>query len=107
MQGQTLVFCLLGALAVVAGANAVGQPLAGTGVAIGLIIGAFNGFTFQAVLDRRAPILVTSIVRLSFFSLLALIAVRLLGGPVWPVVLGVAGAQLVMAALAVREGLRA
>ena len=107
IQGQTLSLCLLLAVMVFVGADLAGQAAVGMGLAVGLMIGSFNGFTLQAVIDRRAPILATSIVRLALFSLVAIVAARLLGGSIWSVVLGVGLAQLVMVAVGARQGLRA
>lgn len=95
------------AVTVVVIATFVGRGGIGLGLAVGLLIGAFNGITLQTVLDRRAPILATSVLRLSLFSLVALITARLIGAPVWTVVLGVGVAQLVMVGVGVRQGLRA
>lgn len=107
VQGQTLSLCLVLAAVVLLSGVVADQSSVGAGLAIGLVIGAVNGFTIKAVLDRRAPILPTSIVRLALFSLLALGAARLSGGSVWPVVIGVGAAQLVLAAVGARQGLRA
>lgn len=99
--------CLVLAAAVLLAATLMGQTSVGAGLAIGVVIGSFNGFTIKAVLDHRAPILPTSILRLALFSLLALAAARLTGASVWPVVTGVGLAQLVMVAVSTRLGLRA
>jgi hypothetical protein len=107
IQGETLGASVVLAAAVVVGAAIAGHLSVGAGLGAGLVIGAFNGFTFKAVLDRRAPILVTSFLRLSFFSLAALIAARLVGESVWPVVIGIGIAQLVMVGVSVRQGSRA
>jgi hypothetical protein len=84
-----------------------GNGDAGVALGAGILIGSLNGFTFQAVLDRRAPILATSILRLAFFSLLALALARLAGWSIWSVVLGIGVAQLVMVGVGVRQGRRA
>jgi hypothetical protein len=107
IQGQTLSLCLLLAGMVFLGAELAGQTAVGMGLAVGVLIGSFNGFTLQAVVDRRAPILATSIVRLALFSLLSIAVARLIGGSIWSVVLGVGLAQLVMVAVGARQGLRA
>jgi hypothetical protein len=107
IQRETLVVSLLFALAAVAVSNLAGRPLLGAGVGAGLVLGSLNGFLIQAMLDRGAPMLATSFLRLTLFSLLALAAARLLGGSAWPVVAGVAAAQLVMVGVGVRQGRRA
>lgn len=107
IQRETLITSLALAVAVVVGANLSGQTLLGAGLAVGLVLGSLNGFIIQATLDRGAPILVTSFLRLALFSLLALAAARLLGGSAWPVVMGIGAAQLVMVGIGVRQGRRA
>jgi hypothetical protein len=107
IQGETLGASVVLAAAVILTAAFAGHLRLGAGLGAGLVIGAFNGFTFKAVIDRRAPILVTSVVRLSFFTLLALIVARIVGESVWPVVIGIGIAQLVMVGVSVRQGSRA
>lgn len=107
IQGQTLGASMILAAAVALGAGLAGHLSLGAGVGIGLLLGSFNGFFIQALLERRAPMLATSVLRLAFFSLLALIAARFVGGAVWPVVIGIGIAQLVMVGVGVRRGLRA
>jgi hypothetical protein len=107
IQRETVIGSVLLACAVVLTAGLAGQMLIGAGLGVGLVLGSFNGFIIQAVLDRGAPVLATSVLRLAMFSLLALIAARLLGGSIWPVVIGIAAAQLVMVGVGVRKGWRA
>jgi hypothetical protein len=107
MQRETLITSLVLAGAVFVGADLAGDMLVGAGVAIGLVIGSLNGFIIKAALDRGAPMLITSFLRLSLFTLLGLIAARMLGGSIWPVVAGIAAAQLVMVGIGVRQGRRA
>jgi hypothetical protein len=107
IQRETLVISLLLAGAVFVAADLAGDVLVGAGIGIGLVIGSLNGFIIKAALDRGAPMLVTSFLRLSLFTLLALFAARVLGGSIWPVVAGVAAAQLVMVGIGVRQGRRA
>jgi hypothetical protein len=94
------------AAAVVIGGAFADQTLLGAGIGVGLVLGALNGFFIQATLDRRAPILATSLLRLAMFTLLALIAARLVGGSVWSVVAGIATSQLIMVGIGVRQGWR-
>jgi predicted lysophospholipase L1 biosynthesis ABC-type transport system permease subunit len=51
--------------------------------------------------------LASGLLRMAMFTLLALIAARLMGNSVWPVVVGIAAAQLVMVGVGVRQGSRA
>ena len=107
VQRETLVTSLVLAGAVVLGADLAGQLVLGAGLGIGLIVGSLNGFFIKAALDRGAPMLITSVLRLALFTLLGLLAARLLGGSVWPVVAGIAAAPLVMVGIGVRQGTRA
>jgi hypothetical protein len=107
IQRDTLVTSLVLAGAMVVGADLAGQMLLGAGLGAGLVLGSFNGFIIQAALDRGAPMLVTSFLRLALFTLLALVGARLMGGSVWPVVIGIGAAQLVMVGIGVRQGRRA
>ena len=107
IQQETLITSLVLACVVLVAAGLAGQMLLGAGVGVGLVVGSFNGFIFKAALDRGAPILITSFLRLSLFTVLGLLAARLMGGSVWPVVAGIATAQLVMVAASVRQGMRA
>ena len=106
VQGETLAASLVIATACVLATAALGYATLGLGVASGLLAGSANGFLVRALLERRAPILPTSLVRLAFFSLLALVAARILGVSAWSVIAGFATSQLVMAAVGVRQGLR-
>lgn len=107
VQQETVVASMILAGAVVLGAGLAGHLLLGAGVGAGIIIGSLNGFMIQAMLDRGAPIAVTSMVRLGLFTILALVAARFVGGSVWPIVIGIAVAQLVMVGVGVRQGRRA
>jgi hypothetical protein len=86
--------------------SAMGKSLIGIAVGVGLIIGSSNAFLIQQAVQRRAPFVAASIVRLALLTSAGFLAALLLGGPIWPVMLGVAGAQLVMTGVGVREGLR-
>jgi len=107
IQVETVGASLFLAAAVTLTAGVTGHGSIGVGIGVGLVLGSINGFIIQFVLDRRAPILPTSVLRLALISLLALIAARLAGGAVWPVVIGVGLAQLVMVGVGVRQGRRA
>jgi hypothetical protein len=106
VQRETLITSLVLAGVVVVVADLAGQVLLGAGVGVGLVVGSLNGFIIKAALDRGAPMLITSFLRLSLFTLLGLLVARLVGGTVWPVVAGIAAAQLVMVGIGVRQGRR-
>ena len=102
-----MVVSLVLATFVAIGAGLAGHMVLGAGLGAGLVLGSLNGFIIQSLLDRGAPVLATSILRLAFFSVLALAIARLLGGSIWPVVIGIGAAQLVMVSVGVRQGRRA
>jgi len=107
IQRETVVASLVLAGAFGVGAGIAGHMVLGAAVGAGLLIGSLNGFVIQTMLDRGAPMLAAGFIRLALFTLLALLAARLMGASVWPVALGVAGAQMVMVAVGVRQGRRA
>jgi hypothetical protein len=103
---ETVAACVgLAAIAFLAGA-VLGQMPVGAGLALGLSVGALNGELIRRVVASSSPFVVSSIVRMALLSALAiLIAFALSASPV-AVLLGVAAAQVVMVAVAVRQGLR-
>ena len=107
IQQETLITSLILAGAVFAGAGLAGHTLVGAGIGVGLVLGAVNGFIIKAGIDRGVPMLASGLLRMAMLTLFALIAARLVGGSVWPVVAGIAAAQLVMVGIGVRQGSRA
>lgn len=105
MQGDALRASLLIAAVAIAAGTISGYGVIGLAVAAGLVAGSLNSFFMWSLLERRAPILPTSFLRLAFFTILALVAARLLGVSTWAVIAGIAAAQLVMVVAAVRRGL--
>jgi hypothetical protein len=97
---------VLAAIAVLVAAVA-GQISIGLGLGAGLLIGSLNGHAIALLLRREAPFVVASIVRLATFSAVAILAAILLGSAAWWVLIGVALAQFVMVAAAVRQGVAA
>lgn len=83
------------------------QRTMGLGLALGLVVGAANGQLVQRVIDTRAPFVFSSIVRMVVLSGAAILLALVFGASPIAVLLGVAAAQLVMVAAAVRQGLRA
>ena len=106
VQRETLGVSAALAAMVAFAATALGYGGPGAGLALGLVLGSLNGFIIQSLLERRAPILPTSVLRLAMFSVLALVVARLTGLSVWPLVAGLGMAQLVMLGVGVRQGLR-
>jgi hypothetical protein len=88
-------------------AGLAGHLAVGIGLGAGLMIGAFNGHLVAGLLHREAPFLAASMARLAFVSAVAILVALMLGSAAWAVLLGVAAAQAVMVAAAVRQGLRA
>ena len=95
------------ALVVTTIAAVFGQIGIGVGVAVGLLLGSANGYAIQAFLGLDTPFLAASMFRLATLSVLGLLLAVVFGISAWPVMIGVAGAQLVMVGAGVRQGLRA
>jgi hypothetical protein len=91
-------------VAIIAGA-VLGHFSSGAGLAAGLLIGSLNGHALAALMARGAPFVASTIVRLAAFSAVAIAVAILLRSDAWAVLLGVAAAQLLMVATAVRRGL--
>ena len=107
MLRDTVIASAILAVLVVSMSAALGQPAIGVGLAAGLLLGSANGFAIAGLLGQSAPFLAGSMLRLVVFSALGLLLAIVLGVSAWPVMLGVGGAQLVMVAAGVRQGLRA
>jgi hypothetical protein len=104
---ETVIASSVIALVVTATAALLGHTSLGIGIAAGLILGSANGYAIDALLGRGAPFLAGSMLRLVTLSALALLVAMAFGISAWPVVIGVAGAQLVMVGAGVRQGMRA
>jgi hypothetical protein len=103
---QTVLACVAISVAIAAVASASGHAAIGLGVAVGLILGSANGYLIQGLLNRGAPFMAASLLRILFFSSLVLIAALTMRGSAWTVALGIGLAQLVMVVAGVRSGLR-
>lgn len=107
MLRETVAACaVVAALAITAGAL-LGHLTIGVGLAAGILLGSLNGHAIAAHIGRGTPFVASTFVRLAAFSGAAIAIAILLGGDMWSVLLGVAGAQMLLAAAAVRQGLRA
>ena len=106
VQRQTVVACSILSVAVAVIASAIGQVTIGLGMAAGLMLGSANGYLIQGLLNRGAPFVAASLLRILLFSSLVLIAALTMRGSAWAVAMGIALAQLVMVAAGVRSGLR-
>lgn len=86
----------------------VGHPGPGGALATGLALGALNGALAGKLLRLPIPFIASSLMRLLTLSMIG-IALGLAFGltNIWLVVLGIGIAQVVLAAVAVRESMRA
>jgi hypothetical protein len=107
MLRESVIASSVIALVVIAAAAVLGHLSIGIGIAAGLILGSANGYAIDALLGRGAPFLAGSMLRLATFSAVALLVATAFGIAAWPVVIGVAVAQLVMVGAGVRQGMRA
>jgi hypothetical protein len=78
----------------------------GAGLGAGFAVGSLNGVFMLRLLENDAPFVMSSVARLAMVSAVAILLAFVLGAAAWAVLLGVAGAQVVMVAAAVRRGLR-
>jgi hypothetical protein len=105
---MTAVVCVAAALLAVAVGAAAGHWRAGAGVALGLLVGAANGFLARRALGIEANFGFTAMGRLALLSAIGLALGLLLGLPYVPLVLlGIAAAQLVLAVVATLTAVRA
>ena len=106
LRTAMLACIALAAVAAIAGALSAHTGF-GVGMAIGLLLGAGNGFVAERLLIAGVPFAITSLSRLFFFTVIALAAALIVGfQQAWPLVLGIAIAQLALAASAIVESVR-
>ena len=85
----------------------LGHPAWGLGLAVGLAVGAGNGYAVDRLLLVGVPFVATSMLRILILTLVALFAGLIFGfGRAVPVVAGIAAAQLILAISAVLESVR-
>jgi hypothetical protein len=98
--GAAILAALVGAL--------LGHAGPGGALATGLALGAFNGALAGKLLWLPVPFIATSLMRLLTLSMIG-VAIGLAFGlaNIWLVILGVGLAQVVLAAVALRESMRA
>lgn len=107
MLRETVIASAVLALVATTIAGLFGQITIGVGLGAGLLLGSANGYAIQALLGQAAPFVAGSLLRLATLSALALLLAVAVGISAWPVMIGIAGAQLVMVGAGVRQGLRA
>lgn len=107
IPGRTAVACSAAAVAAFLTLALFGQPKPGAFLAIGLALGGFNGLLASGAADVLGSFRVASLVRLGLLSMVAL-AIGLLIEPAlaWIIVAGLASAQFIMSAIAIRSGMR-
>lgn len=99
--------CAVVAAASLAGFLVAGYPRHGVALAAGLVIGSANGIVATRALESPVGFRFTSLARLAAMTLAALAAAYVIGLEyAWLVLLGVAGAQLILAGAAARSLLR-
>ena len=104
----TALVCVAGALLAAAAGLALGSWRGGLAIALGLLVGATNGFLARRALGVEAGFGVTSMGRLAILSAVGLGLGVLLGLQFVPLVLiGIAAAQLVLAVVASVSAVRA
>jgi hypothetical protein len=106
MLRDTVVASAILAVAIAALAGLTGHLTFGLSVAVGLVLGSGNGYLVLALLNHGTPFMTGSLFRLISITVLALLASFLFGLSMWPALLGLAAAQLVMVGACVRQGLR-
>lgn len=103
----TMQACLLVGAAAFLVLALAGHAGAGLALAIGFGIGSVNGYLARRTLGLPLSFWTTSLARLVLLGTVAFGVALLLDARVaWLVLLGVGGAQMVMAGVAFREGLR-
>ncbi len=102
-----LVVCLGLACAAALVGPVSGHAWLGIGICAGLLIGAGNGYAVERLIRVGVPFVATSLLRIVVLTAAALAAALLLGfSRAWTVVLGVAVAQLILAASAAGQMIR-
>lgn len=104
VTGRTFVGCLAAAAVVFAALAIAGYTRAGLAIALGLVLGSINGLLAERAFGAGVGPRLSSVPRLAILSVVALGAGLLLGvAYVWLVILGVAGAQAVLVAVAAKS----
>jgi hypothetical protein len=99
--------CVVAAVACALIGTVVGHATFGLGLAVGLAIGAGNGYAADRLLLVGVPFVATSMLRIIVLTLVALASGLIFGfSAAVPVVAGLAAAQLILAGSAVVESVR-
>ncbi len=107
MTGRAVIGCLVAAVIVFTGLALAGYTRAGIAVGLGLVLGSVNGALAERALGAGVSMRLSSLPRLALLTGAAIGGGLLLGTDyAWLVILGVAGAQAVLVAVAARSLLR-
>jgi hypothetical protein len=107
VTGRVVIGCLAAAVVVFAALALMGYTRAGIAVALGLVLGSVNGALAERALGTGVSVRLSSLSRLAVLTGAAIGGGLLLGTDyAWLVILGVAGAQAVLVAVAARSVLR-
>jgi hypothetical protein len=99
-----VIGCLAMAVVAFVALAVAGEIRAGVAVALGLVLGSINGLLAQRALDAGVSVRLSSLPRLALLTVVAIGGGLLIGlSYAWLVILGVAGAQLVLVAVAARS----
>ena len=104
MTARAVAGCLVAAAIVFGVLSLTGNTRAGIAVALGLVLGSVNGALAERALGSGVSLRMSSVPRLAILSAAAIGGGLLLGSQyAWLVILGVAGAQVVLVAVAARS----
>jgi hypothetical protein len=106
MLRETVIASAVLAAAITLIAGLTGHLMFGLSIGAGLMLGSGNGYLFLALLNHGAPIVGGTMLRLISITFVVVIGTLVFGLAMWPAVLGLAAAQLVMVAASVRQGMR-
>ena len=97
------IVCAILAAAALVVFSLLARPLAGIALAVGLLLGAGNGFLAARFLRLPLPFVASSLARLVTLSMIGVAVGFALGvANIWLVILGVGASQFVLVAFALR-----
>jgi hydroxymethylglutaryl-CoA reductase len=101
VTGRAVAGCFAAAVIIFAALTLTGNTRAGIALALGLVLGSINGALAERALGAGVSLRMSSVPRLAILSGAAIGGGLLLGTQyAWLVILGVAGAQVVLVAVA-------
>ena len=107
VTGRAVIGCMAAAILIFVVLAIAGEVRAGAAVALGLVLGSVNGLVAQRALDSGVSVRLSSLPRLAILTIAAIGGGLLIGvSYAWLVILGVAGAQLVLVVVAARSLLK-